>query len=185
MTAKETSPQTSSPDENDLLDVIIIGAGPAGLGVASRLREETPSAVFTDEEHQRYHWIKKHTGRMTLVRAQRKKRKNVNADKYLGIQPGSDNGKVKCSAPSSAPRYSTLVLDSSGHRWLSKWRKYFHMLEIQQLRSPMFFHVDPGDRDGMLAYARETGKEKELWELHGCVGRELSKHKKKKRSNAR
>lgn len=53
------------------------------------------------------------------------------------------------------------------------------------MRSPMFFHVDPGDRDGMLAYAGETGREKELWELHGCVGKELSKHKKKKKSNAR
>ncbi|KAJ6141276.1 L-lysine 6-monooxygenase/L-ornithine 5-monooxygenase [Penicillium chermesinum] len=45
----------------------------------------------------------------------------------------------------------------------------------------MFFHVDPGDRDGMLAYAQETGREDDLWEISGCVGKEMSKHKKKKR----
>jgi hypothetical protein len=45
----------------------------------------------------------------------------------------------------------------------------------------MFFHVDPGDRDGMLAYTQEVGREEELWEISGCVGKEMSKHKKKKR----
>ncbi|EFQ96894.1 hypothetical protein MGYG_08817 [Nannizzia gypsea CBS 118893] len=175
-------PATALPDENAVLDVIIIGAGPAGLAVASRLNEETPSAMFTDEEHQRYHWIKKHSGRMALVQAHHRKMKGVKAARYPGIQIGH---KSPVFSPAKEPLFSTLVLDSSGDRWLSKWRRYFKMLEIQQLRSPMFFHVDPGDRDGMLAYARETGREKELWELHNCVGRELSKHKKKKKSNAR
>jgi hypothetical protein len=45
----------------------------------------------------------------------------------------------------------------------------------------MFFHVDPGDRDGMLAYTQEVGREDDLWEISGCVGKEMSKHKKKKR----
>ncbi|KAI1967213.1 hypothetical protein LOZ07_006443 [Ophidiomyces ophidiicola] len=172
----------SAPDENELLDVIIIGAGPCGLGVASRLQEETPAAVFTDEEHQRYHWIKKHTGRMPLLQAHHGKMKGVKATKYNAIKADSEG--IKYSALEK-PRYSTLILDSSGDQWLSKWRRSFRLLEIPQLRSPMFFHVDPADLDGMLAYARETQREKELWELPGCVGKELSKHKKKKRSNAR
>ena len=49
-------------------EVLIIGAGPAGLAVAARLREQTPSAVFTDAEHSRYQWIKKHAGRMNIHR---------------------------------------------------------------------------------------------------------------------
>jgi hypothetical protein len=63
---------------------------------------------------------------------------------------------------------------------MERWNRAFRMLEIDQLRSPMFFHVDPGDRDGMLAYTREMGREGELWEISGCVGHELSKHKQKK-----
>lgn len=52
-------------------EVLIIGAGPAGLAVAARLREPTPSSVFTDAEHDRYQWIKKHSGKMNLRPRQR------------------------------------------------------------------------------------------------------------------
>lgn len=64
---------------------------------------------------------------------------------------------------------------------MQRWNNAFRTLEIKQLRSPMFFHVDPGDRDGMLAYTQEVGREEDLWEISGCVGKEMSKHKKKKR----
>ncbi|GKZ39434.1 hypothetical protein AbraIFM66950_000285, partial [Aspergillus brasiliensis] len=79
MVGKTTTPSPSSSFP-DILDVLIIGAGPCGLAVAARLREETPSAMFTDDEHQRYHWIKKHSGRMALVQAHRGKLKGVKAD---------------------------------------------------------------------------------------------------------
>lgn len=172
----------------DVLDVLIVGAGPCGLGVAARLQEETPSAMFTDEEHQRYHWIKRHSGHMALVQAHNKKMKAVKADKYIAFAGNNCCHRKGCqsvSAPPSQSRYSTLVLDNSGDRWMERWNKSFRTLEIEQLRSPMFFHVDPSDRDGMLAFTMENGREKELWEISGCVGQELSKHKKKKRTKAR
>lgn len=221
----------------DLLDVLIIGAGPCGLAVAARLHEETPSAMFTDEEHQRYHWINKHSGRMALVQARHKGIKGVRAEKWnggvgggrndnrgTGYKAGSQRWRGRGSTSSTAsdhsyssasegdgpPSLSTspesvasvlaaekqrfsetdndkdkglsmLVLDSTGDQWMEKWNRAFRTLEIQQLRSPMFFHVDPGDRDGMLAYTQETGREKDLWEISGCVGKELSKHQKKKK----
>lgn len=184
----------------DIHDVIIVGAGPCGLAVAARLYEETPSAMFTDEEHQRYHWIKKHTGKMKLVQAGHGKISGVRAEKWDRRQKfACDDDKAAfqrristdsaSSAPSlssssltsSAASFSTLVLDGSGDRWMQRWNNAFHVLEIKQLRSPMFFHVDPGDRDGMLAYTREMGREGDLWEIPGCVGKEMSKHKKKKR----
>lgn len=88
-----------------------------------------------------------------------------------------------CGENDRGGQYSTLVLDNSGSQWMARWNRAFKALKIDHLRSPMFFHVDPADRDGMLAYTRETGREKELYELSGCVGQELSKHKRKKIRN--
>ncbi|OQE28486.1 hypothetical protein PENSTE_c003G07708 [Penicillium steckii] len=192
----------TSFSETEIRDVIIIGAGPCGLGVAARLQEETPSAMFTDEEHQRYHWIRKHTGRMNLVQARHRKLNGVRAEKWNGEKKcpreqqckgnetdGERRGSTDSvssvpslsSSTSSEAPYSTLVLDGTGDQWMQRWNNAFRMLEIKQLRSPMFFHPDPGDRDGMLAYTQEVGREHDLWEISGCVGKEMSKHKKKKR----
>ncbi|KAL2868263.1 FAD binding domain protein [Aspergillus lucknowensis] len=199
-----------------LHDVLIIGAGPCGLAVAAHLKEHTPSAIFTDEEHQRYHWINKHKGRMNLVRAHQGKLKKLGVGRSSPSSSGSsrdDEGSDTCrgasppsssspsSSASSIPGYeskyklntgservkeerielSMLILDSTGDQWMERWNRAFEALEIEQLRSPMFFHVDPGDRDGMLAYTTEHGREKELWEISGCVGKEKSKHQKKKK----
>lgn len=217
-----------------LLDVLVVGAGPCGLAVAARLHEETPSAMFTDEEHQRYHWISKHSGRMPLVQARKGGIKGIKAEKWdrqrakvvvdgkrggspksrrsrrrgardvtpeeddmeneppgLSTSPGTassfstrDSEDDSDDSGESSPRSGRLnikVLDSTGPAWMEKWNRAFQTLEIQQLRSPMFFHVDPGDRDGMLAYTQETGRERDLWEISGCVGKELSKHQKKKK----
>lgn len=187
---------------NEIHDVIIVGAGPCGLAVAARIHEQTPSAVFTDEEHQRYHWIKRHTGKMKLIQAGRSKKNGVRAEKWnRGHRtcPCKDEKSTKStrrgstdsissvpslssdSSTSSATSISTLVLDGTGDQWMQRWNNAFRTLEIKQLRSPMFFHVDPGDRDGMLAYTQEVGREGDLWEISGCVGKEMSKHKKKRR----
>lgn len=157
-----------SPTREDNIfvhDVVIIGAGPCGLAVAARLCEHTPSAIFTDEEHQRYHWIRKHGAQMSI--------KN------------KKNGQTTAAAPRPGRQYSTLVLDATGDQWLSRWNKLFKTFEITNLRSPMFFHVDPGDRDGLLAYTHEQNRENELVEIRECVGKEISKHLRKKRVKTR
>ncbi|PYI13810.1 hypothetical protein BO99DRAFT_396024 [Aspergillus violaceofuscus CBS 115571] len=188
-----------------LHSVLIIGAGPCGLAVAARLREETPSAMFTDDEHQRYHWINKHRGRMALVQAHARRRRGVRAERYVNtaalalgtstaVLEGRDRQKHRAGSASegsgppsdegsgsdSGEADGTLVLDGSGPRWMEKWHRAFRTLEIEQLRSPMFFHVDPRDRDGMLAYSQEEDRLGDLWEISGCVGKELSKHRRKK-----
>lgn len=145
-------------------DVIIIGAGPAGLATAARLRENTPSALFTDEEHRRYHWIRKHGSHATII------------DSKTGRKQGRDLHTAKHHT-------DILVLDSSSTEWMSTWNQLFERFHISHLRSPMFFHLDPNDRDGMLAFTHEQGRERELVEIPGCVGKEISKHKQKKRRN--
>nr|POE54473.1 hypothetical protein CFP56_41411 [Quercus suber] len=77
-----------------------------------------------------------------------------------------------------------IVLDGSGAEWMAKWNRLFNTFQISHLRSPMFFHPDPGSRDALLAYAYETGRADELQEIAGVVGKEISKHRRKKEKKA-
>ncbi|OCK81086.1 hypothetical protein K432DRAFT_28038 [Lepidopterella palustris CBS 459.81] len=147
-------------------DVIIIGAGPCGLAVAARLCEHTPSAIFTDKEHRRYHWIRKHSSQMA-------------------IKHKKDRSVMMLQQPRLGRKYSTLLLNATGDQWIARWNRLFKTFEITHLRSPMFIHVDPGDRDGLLAYTHDQDKERELEKIRECVGKEISNHRKKKRARSR
>lgn len=147
-------------------DVICIGAGPCGLAVAARLCEHTPSALFTDDEHQRFHWIKKHGGKVST--------RNRKSGKVF--KPRNESGHRKIN---------TLVLDATADQWLQRWHTLFKTFEIKHLRSPMFFHVDPADRDSLLQQAHDADNPDDLVEITGCVGKEVSKHQRKKKAKAK
>ena len=148
-------------------DVIIIGAGPCGLAVAARLCERTPSSLFTDAEHQRYHWMKASAISKRSAKLERATRRSHTArDRLLqGPTPGSS--------------LDIAVLDETSHRWMSAWDDKFNRLEISHLRSPMFFHPDPRNRDGLLEFVYREGREVELKEISGVIGKSLSKHQRK------
>ena len=75
---------------------------------------------------------------------------------------------------------SMLVLDGTGDSWMTRWNTLFKTFQISHLRSPMFFHIDPRDRDGLLGFTHEQCRDKELIEIGGCVGQERSKNQRKK-----
>lgn len=79
-------------------------------------------------------------------------------------------------------RVGIKVVDSSGCDWLNSWTKNFAALGISHLRSPMFFHPCPRDRDGLLAFARESGRCDDCVEIANCVGKSMSKHRRKKKT---
>lgn len=156
----------------EVLDIAIIGAGPCALAVAARMRETTPSALFTDAEHQRYHWIKRHKHRVKLVPTKGRATNKIIVE---------DKSEKPCGPICEPPKYLMAVYDSSGPDWMTKWTCLFRAYNIKTLRSPLFFHVDPRDRDGLKAYAYAKGREKEMVELKGVVGKEISKHLMKKK----
>ena len=135
-------------------DICIIGAGPNAIATIARLREQTPSSLYTEAEHVRFHWLKKYDG---LSKADRK-------------HPGPGRRKRK--------EHDILVLDNADD-YMASWNKAFAALQISHLRSPMFFHVYASDVDALVSFAHSTGQQNELQEITNVVGKEQSKHKQK------
>ena len=154
---------SSAAQEEEIYDVLIVGAGPCGLATAARLREHAPDALFTDEEHRRYHWIGKYGSKVALKHVQ--------------------SGKKTSARATRRPEYKIAVLDATSNSWMSRWKELFKAFEISHLRSHMLWHIDPLDRDALLAHAYRTGREDELLEMRHCVGREMSKHAKKRQAS--
>ncbi|KAK4176265.1 hypothetical protein QBC36DRAFT_11987 [Triangularia setosa] len=152
--------QQTSPH---IYDVIIIGAGPCGLAVAARLREKAPGAIFTDEEHRRHRFLHRYGRSMPLKQMR--------------------NGRITCcgrQTVSDTQDLDIIALDATHHDWCGRWNKLFKCYNIEHLRSPMFWHVSPADRDALLGYAYSQSRESELLEIHHCVGKEVSKHMRKR-----
>lgn len=111
----------------------------------------------------------------------------TNQDSLSSSQSSSDSSNCGCNCDTTlkGDLIDMLILDADGTDWMSKWNRLFKTFGINHLRSPMFFQIDPADRDALLGYAYEKGREKELQALPGCAGKEISKHRKKKKLNSR
>ncbi|OBA24526.1 hypothetical protein METBIDRAFT_35575 [Metschnikowia bicuspidata var. bicuspidata NRRL YB-4993] len=145
----------------NFFEVVIIGGGPCGLAVAARLCEATAGSIYTEDEHQRFHWLKKRGPKSGKVLRGAKK-------------------EAHFELPSKFSASEILVLDAVSDSFMGQWDNQFASCQVPTLRSPMFFHPDPVNLDGMITYAYQNKREKDLTEIQNVVGKEYSKHQQKR-----
>ncbi|GEQ66414.1 hypothetical protein JCM33374_g77 [Metschnikowia sp. JCM 33374] len=145
----------------NFFEAIIVGGGTCGLAVASRLCEATAGSIYTEDEHQRFHWLRKRGNKTGKVLRGAKK-------------------EIRFESPHKLTASDILVLDAVSDKFLGQWDNQFASCQIPVLRSPMFFHPDPVNIDGMITYAFTHKREKDLLEIQNVVGKEYSKHQQKR-----
>ncbi|GAA6002705.1 hypothetical protein JCM10207_007636 [Rhodosporidiobolus poonsookiae] len=162
-------------DESGFSPLLIVGAGPHALALASRLSEPRPAALYTDLEHARLSWLQRERRQVDANGRKRKERRQAVKGHWTArklVEP------TEVTLAPSKP--SITVLDSTGDQWMARWNGFFKGLRIVHLRSPMIFHPSPADADALVAYARRMDREHELQPVKGVVGKEFSKYQRKK-----
>ncbi|KAI8899083.1 hypothetical protein BC833DRAFT_587100 [Globomyces pollinis-pini] len=141
--------------KEDILDLVIVGAGPHALSLVCRLLEKSPFDVLSDADHQRLHHIGKSGGQF--------------APPFYPCCPTLDLNSC---------RKRMLVIDGAGG-WMEKWNNSFHAYNIKHLRSPIYFHPDPLDPNALLAFAETQERTCELQDITSVVdGDKKAKRKK-------
>ncbi|CAO1634999.1 unnamed protein product [Parajaminaea phylloscopi] len=172
-TSLPPSAGTQSLAPHALFDLVIIGAGPACLALLTRLLESRPAALYTEEEHRYLHWLDQKAGKTSAsVKQPRAGRKHVlrviktkasgrgaerviAGEKSLHDQAEPDEIDVQCGCGNEL---KILVVDKIGDGFMANWNRLFKALDIQHLRSPLFWHPCPADLDSLLAYAQRGGR---------------------------
>lgn len=140
-----------SISKKQYFDIVVIGSGPAALTFVTRVLEDRPAAIYLEDERKHLHWLKRQTHSAPTLQTRK---------------PGSSSDRIikgleaKTQASPRTSKLSILILDKLGDGWLGQWHRNFSALEIPYLRSPMFFHPDPSDLDGLLEYAVQTNRAK-------------------------
>jgi hypothetical protein len=119
-------------------DLVVIGAGPHALALVTRLLERWPSSVISETEHSRLHHI--HSGKS-----------HRGTDSVTPLVLNGLNKRI-------------LVIDKYGE-WMAKWDKSFRAYDIEYLRSPLFFHIDPAHPEALRAYAQKYNRSSELHDI--------------------
>lgn len=151
--------------EENFFEVLVVGGGTCSLAICARLCESHPGSIYTEDEHQRFHWLKQRGNQVELVKNKGRKKSHLKDAFKNNFQPSD-----------------ILVLDELDNHFLAQWDTQFSVCKIPYLRSPMFFHCDPTNIDGMVIYAHMMKDEDPycIKKIENVVGREYSKHQLKK-----
>ena len=161
--------------KEDFFEAIVIGGGTCGLAVSARLCEDYPGSIYTEDEHQRFRWLKQRGNKVNLINH------NVSSKtKFKPVPKGS-----AYTLPKKFHPLEILVLDGVSNKFLGQWDNQFARCQIPYLRSPMFFHPDPVNVDGLVTYSHFVKRDspKDLMKIENVVGKEYSKHQQKKLLN--
>lgn len=155
--------------KDQFFEVIVIGGGTCGLAILARLCEQCPASLYSEDEHQRFHWLKRRGNKVNLL--------NRNVSSKTNYKPETHFKSGQTCKPEDI-----LVLDTVADNFLGQWDNQFATCQIPFLRSPMFFHCDPVNIDGLYSYAFQNQREdsRNLKEIKNVVGKEYSKHQLKK-----
>lgn len=157
--------------KDDFFEVIVIGGGTCGLAASARLCEDYPGSIYTEDEHQRFRWLKQRGNKVNLI--------NHNVSSKTKYKPPTKDNSY--TLPKKYKPLEILVLDTVSDRFLGQWDNQFSKCQIPYLRSPMFFHPDPVNIDGLVTYSHFTNRqESDLMKIENVVGKEYSKHQLKK-----
>ncbi|WFD28710.1 hypothetical protein MNAN1_003723 [Malassezia nana] len=140
-----------SVSKKQYFDIVVIGSGPAALTLVTRILEDRPAAIYLEDERRHLHWLKRQTHSAPTLQT---RKPGKTSDRII---KGLDD---KTKAAPRTSKLSILILDKLADGWLGQWHRNFSALEIPYLRSPMFFHPDPSDLDGLLEYAVQTNRAK-------------------------
>ena len=153
-----------STPENPL-ELLVLGAGPHSLSLLCRLLESSPFSILNDQEHQRL--------------------------KHLYKKYNKTNNPLFCDCGDHLSRERTKknikVIDNLG-LWMQNWNNSFSALEIEFLRSPLYFHPDPFDPESLrtfIAQQKEVNAMLDITHVMQTQGKKRGKYKILSRSSIR
>ena len=136
------SPVEPPCGNGEMLDLVIIGAGPHALSLLGRLVEEVPD-LLTERERVRI-----------AHKAGSRGKSHGSVRKHLQKKSIDGRGRLP----------NVAVIDAHGE-WLAQWKADFSALDIRHTRSHSDLHPCPFDFASLRVWAELKGRQRELLEM--------------------
>lgn len=168
------------PDDDDVKELVIIGAGPHSLTLVLRLLEPEADLMPEKERHSRaeflqrmrpLHEVRRHVANLVLQSSSSKGNRHKRRSRLplygktkskRRVVPDGDPSSALPPIPLDHLLQSTLLVDDTvpvGEQykgWLGRWKQNFDAIQIPVLRSPISAHCDPYDHRSLEFYAEKV-----------------------------
>ncbi len=183
--------------EEEIKELLVIGAGPHSLTLMLRLLEPDPDLITDSDRHSKaefkqrmrsMHDVFRHVknlsrGPGTILKTRKSKikdqmEKNSSRTQKKISKKRKNEINKNLFRPPAPPALqlqevhkSVMVVDSHGD-WLTSWKQNFNTIGIKRLRSLMNAHADPYDHRALEYYAEKYGRDDELVTLKDLTQRD-------------